>query len=81
MSKPKYIQANYTRTIKFHLEELGIDWDQVKDFSVKYDNLTIYYKDGKEKSFANCSDCSEVECGVFDKNWDEIIEVKESKDA
>ena len=33
MSKPKYIQANYTRTIEFNLEELGIDWDKVRDVS------------------------------------------------
>ena len=74
MSKPKYIQANYTRTIQFNLEELGIDWDKVKDFSVKYDNLTIYYKDDTEESFTNCSDFEENIFNIFDEDWDEVIE-------
>jgi len=72
MSKPKYIQANYTRTLEFNLEELGIDWDKVKDFSIQYDNLTIYYKNGTEESFVNCSEYEENTFSVLDKDW-EII--------
>jgi hypothetical protein len=72
MSNPKYIQANYTRTIEFNLEELGIDWDKVKDFSIKYDNLTIYYKNGTEKSFVNCSEYEENIFSVLNEDW-EII--------
>ena len=74
MSKPKYIQANYTRTIEFNLEELGIDWDKVKDFSVKYDTLIIYYKDDTEESFTNCSDWEENIFNVFDEDWDKVEE-------
>lgn len=74
MSKPKYIQANYTRTIEFHLEELGIDWDKVKDFSVKYENLTIYYKDNTEESFTNCSSFEENIFSIFDEDLEEIKE-------
>ena len=77
MSKPKYIQANYTRTIEFNLEELGIDWDKVKDFSIKYDNLTIYYKDNTEESFTNCSDCEENIFSVFDEDWNKLEETQD----
>ena len=51
MSKPKYIQATYHQTIEFDLEELGIDWDKVEDYSIKYSELNIYYTDGTEKTF------------------------------
>tara|TARA_R100000687_G_scaffold70727_1_gene60386 strand:+ start:231 stop:455 length:225 start_codon:yes stop_codon:yes gene_type:complete len=72
MSKPKYIQANYSQTIEFNLEEIGIDWDKVKDFSIKDSILSIYYKDDTEESYTNCSSYSENVFSVFDKDW-EII--------
>ena len=72
MSKPKYIQANYSQTIEFNLEEIGIDWDKVKDFSIKGDVLSIYYKNDTKESFTNCSNYSENVISVFDKDW-EII--------
>tara|TARA_B100000424_G_C22583772_1_gene327919 strand:- start:53 stop:292 length:240 start_codon:yes stop_codon:yes gene_type:complete len=72
MSKPKYIQANYSQTIEFNLEEIGVDWDKVKDFSIKDGILSIYYKDDTEESFTNCSNYSENIFSVFDKDW-EII--------
>ena len=71
-SKPKYIQANYSQTIEFDLEEIGINWDKVKDFSIKQDVLSIYYKDGTEESFTNCSNYSEDVFSVFDKDWEEV---------
>ena len=72
MSKPKYIQANYSQTIEFNLEEIGIDWDKVKDFSIRNSVLTIYYKDDTEESFTNCSNYSENVISIFDKNWEMI---------
>jgi len=72
VSKPKYIQANYSQTIEFDLEEIGIDWDKVKDFSIKHGVLSIYYKDGTEESFTNCSNYSEDVFSVFDKDWEEV---------
>ena len=72
MNKPKYIQANYSQTIEFNLEEIGIDWDKVKDFSIKGDVLSIYYKNDTEESFTNCSNYSENVISVFDKDWEMI---------
>tara|TARA_R100000781_G_scaffold114852_1_gene87234 strand:+ start:39 stop:290 length:252 start_codon:yes stop_codon:yes gene_type:complete len=51
MSKPKYIQANYTKTIEFDLEELGIDWDKVDYFSIIHSELVVNYTDGTTQTF------------------------------
>ena len=77
MSKPKYIQANYTRTLEFNLEELGIDWDKVEDYSIKYSKLNIFYKDETAQTFSSTTDYeidwkradSEV---VLDEYWSEV---------
>mgnify|MGYP001391198391 CR=1 FL=1 len=81
MSKPKYIQATYHQTIEFDLEELGIDWDKVEDYSIKYSELNIYYTDGTEKTFTATKDYevdwkwadSEV---VLDENCNEVNDEK-----
>jgi hypothetical protein len=80
MSKAKYIQANYTQTIEFDLEELGIDWDKVEDYSIRYSELNILYKDGTEETFQSTNDY-EVDWKwadseeIFDKYWYEIKEI------
>tara|TARA_R100001129_G_scaffold148065_1_gene109599 strand:+ start:1142 stop:1381 length:240 start_codon:yes stop_codon:yes gene_type:complete len=56
MSKPKYIQATYHQTIEFDLDELGIDWDKVKDYRIKHSELDIDYIDGTEKTFSSTTD-------------------------
>jgi|TARA_A100001515_G_scaffold77183_1_gene61261 hypothetical protein len=79
MSKPKYIQATYTQTIEFDLEELGIDWDKVDYYSIKHSELDIYYTDGTMKTFSSTIDYdidwkwadSEK---VLDENWCEVKE-------
>jgi len=79
MSKPKYIQATYTQTIEFDLEELGIDWDKVDYYSIKHSELDIYYTDGTTKTFSSTIDYdidwkwadSEK---VLDENWCEVKE-------
>lgn len=77
MSKPKYIQADYIQTIEFDLEDLGIDWDKVEDYSIKYSQLNILYKDGTEESYESTRDCdisykwAENE-RIFDNDWEEV---------
>ena len=44
--KPKYIECIYEAPITFDLEELGIDWDNVKDYYIKYGTLYVEFKDG-----------------------------------
>jgi len=46
MSKPKYIEAHYTQVLQYDLEDLGIDWDDVADYSVKWTTLNIELKSG-----------------------------------
>ena len=56
MSKPKYIQATYHKTIEFDLEELGIDWNKVDYYSIKHSELDIYYTDGTTQTFSSTTD-------------------------
>ena len=51
--KPKYIECIYEAPITFDLEELGIDWDKVKDYYIKYGTLYIDFKDGTSESYYN----------------------------
>jgi coenzyme F420-reducing hydrogenase beta subunit len=44
--KPRYIECIYEAPITFDLEELGIDWDNVKDYYIKYGTLYVDFKDG-----------------------------------
>jgi hypothetical protein len=77
MSKPKYIQATYHETIEFDLEELGIDWDKVDDYFIKYSKLNIFYKDGTAQTFSSTKDY-EIDWKradseeVLDENWNEV---------
>jgi hypothetical protein len=81
MQKPQYIQANYTQTIEFDLDDLGIDWDKVEDYSIRYSELNILYKDGTEETYQ-----ATIEYDIdwkwanneemFDKDWNEIKEKK-----
>ena len=77
MSKPKYIQADYIQTIEFDLEDLGIDWDKVEDYSIRYSRLNILYKDGTEESHESTNDYdidwkwAENE-RIFNNEWEEV---------
>jgi len=81
MQKPQYIQAHYTQTIEFDLDDLGIDWDKVEDYSIRYSELNILYKDGTEESYESTTEydidwkwANSEE--MFDKDWNEIKEKK-----
>lgn len=71
--KPKYIECIYEAPITFDLEELGIDWDKVDDYYVKYGSLTVKFKDGTTQDY----DGDEGETGykwavrenIFDEGW------------
>ena len=49
--KPKYIECIYEAFITFDLEELGIDWDNVKDYYIKYGTLYVEFKDGSSEEY------------------------------
>ena len=49
--KPRYIECIYEAPITFDLEELGIDWDNVKDYWVKYGILYVDFKNGDSKTY------------------------------
>jgi len=47
MSKPRFIEAQYTQVLQYDLKDLGIDWDDVADYDVKWTTLSIELKNGE----------------------------------
>jgi len=47
MSKPRFIEAHYTQVLQYDLKDLGIDWDDVEDYDVKWTTLSIELKNGE----------------------------------
>jgi len=78
MSEPKYIEAKYNAFLTWDLEELGIDWDKVDDYSIWKGNLMIKYKDGTKQVEDNWGDISIdykynfVEALVLDDGFAEV---------
>ena len=57
MSKARYIEADYTQTLRFDLEDLDIDWKDVKDYWVKWATLYIELKNGEVIEEDNYHEC------------------------
>ena len=73
--KPRYIECIYEAPITFDLEELGIDWDNVKDYYIKYGTLYVDFKDGTSQSYYNgyVGDADykwAVRESIFTEDWD-----------
>ena len=47
MGKPRFIEAHYTQVLQYDLKDLGIDWDDVEDYDVKWTTLSIELKNGE----------------------------------
>ena len=83
MDKPKYIEARYSAFLTWDLEELGIDWDKVEDYSIWKGNLEIEYKDGTKQLEENWGDLGVdykdgfEEALVLDESWNRIEELCE----
>jgi len=76
-NKPRYIEALHTAPITFDLEKLGIDFDEVKDYDIKYGDLTVTFKDGTIKTYTD-GDIGEVDYKyayqetIYDSDWYEV---------
>ena len=76
-NKPRYIEALHTAPITFDLEELGIDFDKVEDYYIKYGDLVVTFKDGTTKTYSN-GDVGDVDYKyayketIFNSDWYEI---------
>jgi coenzyme F420-reducing hydrogenase beta subunit len=77
-TKPKYIESRYSAYLTWDLEELGIDWDEVKDWDIGRLTLTIKFKNGTTKYYENF-DVGEVdykhgleEVLVLNKEFEEV---------
>jgi coenzyme F420-reducing hydrogenase beta subunit len=71
-NKPRYIEALHTAPITFDLEELGIDFDSVKDYDIKYGDLTVTFKDGTIKTYTNGDVGYAYQETIYDSDWYEV---------
>lgn len=55
MKKPKYIEASFTQTISFDVED--INFDNVEDYWVKWGTLNIQMKDGSIIEIDDAHEC------------------------
>lgn len=60
--KPRYIECIYQAPITFDLEELGVDFDKIDDYYIKYGTLYITYKDGRSEEY-------DGDIGDIDYKW------------
>ena len=72
-TKPKYIECLYETAIEFDLEELGIDYDNIEDYHIKYGTLYVGFKDGTSESYEGNQMETDykwaTEESVLDENW------------
>ena len=72
MGKPRYIEADYTQTLRFDLEDLDIDWNDVKDYWVKWAILYIELKNGEVIEEHNYYECDmDWKCANNEQAYDE----------
>ena len=57
-NKATYLEASYTTTVEWDLEEEEIQWDKVEEYWIKYGILNIIYKDGTKQVEENWGDIS-----------------------
>ena len=67
-TKPRHIESIYKSSIDFDLEKLGIDWDNIKDYYIKYGILHVDFKDGTSKEYEG-----EVQRVDYKRWCDELI--------
>jgi hypothetical protein len=72
--KPRYIECIYEANITFDLGELDIDWDNVKDYHIKYGTLYVGFKDGSSEQYEGEQGETDwkwaVKEGIFTEDWD-----------
>ena len=78
-NKPFYVEATYTTSLGFSLEELpsNLNWDNVEMIWCKYGTLTISMKDGEEHTMQYSSDMESdykwpISLKMYDKDYDEL---------
>jgi hypothetical protein len=75
-TKPKYIECIYETAIEFDLEELGIDYDTIKDYHIKYGTLYVGFKDGTSKSYEGNQMETDYKWAryenVLDEDWNQV---------
>ena len=78
MSEVKYIEASYTQVIQFDIEDLDINWEDVKRYWVRWATLHIELKNGEVIKTDNYYDCDidwkrASEEQAFDEKFNEVV--------
>ena len=75
--KPRYIECIYEAPLTFDLEELGIDWENVEAYYIKYGTLYVGFKDGSSKQYDGDQGETDwkwaVRESIFTEDW-ELVE-------
>ena len=75
-TKPKIIKARYSAYLSWDLEELGIDWDNVKDYYIKYGTLYVEFKDGTTSWYDGDEGETDYKWAryenVLDEDWNKV---------
>ena len=75
-TKPKYIECIYETAIEFDLEELGIDYDTIDDYYIKYGKLTVTFKDGTTSWYDGDEGETDYKWAryenVLDESWNKV---------
>ena len=82
MSKTRYIEAHYTQVLQYDLKDLGIDWDDVEDYDVKWTTLSIELKNGEVVETDIYQECDTDwkwanEVQAYDENFKQVELVEE----
>ena len=77
-NKPTSINLSYSAWVEVSIDDLDINWDEVIEVAVKWNNLFIITKDGETRYELDLSD-TEVDCKwplaitLYDENWNEVF--------
>ena len=85
MSKARYIEAHYTQVLQYDLKDLGIDWDDVLDYDVKWTRLSIELKNGEVIEIDSYQECDTDwkwanKVQAYDEDFNEV-KLTETEDA
>ena len=77
-NKPTSINLSYSAWVEVSIDDLDINWDEVIEVAVKWNNLFIITKDGETKYELDLG-VPEIDCkwplaiSLYDENWNEVF--------
>ena len=77
-NKPTSINLSYSAWVELPIDDLDINWDEVTDVVVKWNNLFIITKDGEQRYELSIDDTEidykwPIAISLYDENWNEVF--------